>query len=80
MAYEKCRSCVYTCKCCKWYDTRVACSGCENNYDEFEPYKLIKHCPLDGTSLEDNDSVSSELEAFCNKCEKYDVCDKCRKK
>ena len=28
----------------------------------------------------ENHSVSPELEAFCNKCEKYDVCDKMSKK
>lgn len=50
---EKCRECLYTCKCCSARDNAFeSCSSCSKDYDKFIPAQHIKHCPRSGDKIE----------------------------
>lgn len=51
--YPTCISCKYACGCCVSRRDKLKCAGCENHH-EFEPAENIKHCPITGMSIIQN--------------------------
>lgn len=61
--YPTCGKCLYACRCCKYNYTSIACSGCEQDHDEFVPAGHIKFCSINGKNIDEmNMSASSKMQ------------------
>lgn len=52
--YPTCKACKYVCSCCASRGDASKCYNCVNDNSDFKPAENIKHCPITGLKIMQN--------------------------